>query len=130
MSLVCETKAVFAAPTEELSDWGFRAGAEAEGTCKIGGKIMSAANGVKTGVWECTPGTFTVVDRPNVESITILSGKVRITDLKSDNAAGTILTAGDSAVLELGSTTKWEVLETVRKFFVIAPQAMTDIQQK
>ena len=126
MSLVCDTKAGFAAPTEALSDWGFRAGAEAEGTCKIGGKIMSAANGVKSGLWECTPGTFTVAERPNVESITILSGVVRLTDLGTGVA--TVLTAGDSAVLELGSSVKWEVLETVRKFFVIAPQAMTDIQ--
>jgi uncharacterized cupin superfamily protein len=83
----------------------------------LGTYAMSNANNVNTGVWECTPGEFTVASRPNTESIVILSGRVRLTDL--DSNVVTELTAGDAAVLELGSSVKWEVLETTRKFYVI-----------
>ena len=51
---------------------GERPGAFVPGTCKLRGHNISSANGIKTGIWECSPGTFDVIDRPNVESVMIL----------------------------------------------------------
>ncbi len=121
---------------EGLEDWGFRAGA-GPGECKLRGKMLSEGNGVEAGIWEwylfnfvlsscksyfifvfiSTPGAFSVIDRVNTESIHILSGRVRLTDLKENTSRE--LCAGDCATLELGSNVRWEILETVTKFFVI-----------
>jgi uncharacterized cupin superfamily protein len=43
--------------------------------------------------------------------------RVNLTDV--DTGKVMKLKAGDSAVLELGSSVCWEVIETVTKFFVI-----------
>eukprot|EP00656_Telonema_subtile_P042393 TRINITY_DN4796_c0_g1_i4.p1 TRINITY_DN4796_c0_g1~~TRINITY_DN4796_c0_g1_i4.p1 ORF type:complete len:122 (+),score=28.28 TRINITY_DN4796_c0_g1_i4:171-536(+) len=102
----------------ELEDWGFRAGA-GEGECKISGLFLSKADDIKTGIWECSPGGFDVPNRANSESVYILSGLVRITDLV--NGTVSELGAGDGLVLPKGSSVRWDVLETTRKFFVIAP---------
>ena len=88
---------------------------------------MGQANSVNTGLWECSPGSFDVLDRDNTESIYILSGRIRLTDLKAKGDKGRILEKGDAAVLECGSSVRWEVLETVQKFFVVSPKAMTGI---
>jgi len=43
--------------------------------------------------------------------------RVNLTDV--DTGKVMKLKAGDSAVLELGSSVRWDVIETVTKFFVI-----------
>ncbi len=48
-----------------------------------------------------------------------MAGLVRITDLV--NGTVSELGAGDGLVLPKGSSVRWDVLETTRKFFVIAP---------
>mmetsp|Transcript_20272 Transcript_20272/g.42477 ORF Transcript_20272/g.42477 Transcript_20272/m.42477 type:complete len:118 (+) Transcript_20272:33-386(+) len=103
---------------QELDSWGFRAGAKVEGTCAISGKSISKEDGVSTGIWECEPGTFDVEKRGNVESVMILKGVVKLTDL--DTKVETELRAGDCATLEKGSSVRWEIVETLRKFYVIA----------
>ena len=45
--------------------------------------------------------------------------KVRLTDVATGKT--TELGEGDAAVLELGSSVRWEVLETVTKYFVLSP---------
>ena len=89
--------------------------------CHAGGRFTSKANGVKTGIWECTPGGFDVMNRPNTESCHILPGKVKLTVYAAEGKENQVhmLTAGDSFTLELGSSVRWDVLETVTKFFVI-----------
>mmetsp|Transcript_19875 Transcript_19875/g.34007 ORF Transcript_19875/g.34007 Transcript_19875/m.34007 type:complete len:121 (-) Transcript_19875:72-434(-) len=106
------------ARSEDLEDWGFRAGA-GEGECKIAGVFFSRENGVKTGIWECSPGSFPVEKRTNTESCYILAGKVKITDMDKDNAE-VEMGPGESFVLEKGSSVRWTIIETCRKFFVIA----------
>ena len=105
--------------TQELDDWGYRAGAGPD-ECKISGVFISKADGVKTGLWECTPGSFPAEKRANTESVYIISGRVRITDLDESDGDGRECGPGDSFVLEKGSSVRWTVLETCRKFFVIA----------
>jgi uncharacterized cupin superfamily protein len=111
-----------------LADWGFRAGAAA-GQCKISGLWLSAPDAaVKTGIWECEPGTFDVPARTNTETVIVLSGRVTITTIgsvdggaASDEPHCVELTAGDSLCLPKGCSVRWTVLETTRKFFTIAP---------
>ena len=110
-------------PSEDLQDMGFRAGAFEPGTCALKGYVISDANGAKTGIWECSPGTFEFPNRPNLESIVILKGKVKLTNMEDETSM--TLVRGDAAVLEIGSSVRWEVLETTRKFYVIAPPNMT-----
>lgn len=43
--------------------------------------------------------------------------RAKLTDLDTGNVIE--LQKGDSAVLELGSSVRWEIFETVTKFFVI-----------
>ena len=86
--------------------------------CAISGKSISKADGVSTGIWECESGEFDVPNRPNVESVMILKGYVKLTDMDSGEVKE--LRAGDAATLEKGSSVKWEVIETCRKFYVIA----------
>jgi len=106
-----------AAKSEDLQDWGYRAGA-GEGECKISGVFYSKENNVKTGIWECSPGSFPVEKRENTESCYILAGKIVITDLDTGNEVE--MGPGSSFVLEKGCSVRWTILETCRKFFVIA----------
>jgi uncharacterized protein len=122
-SLIGTSAADLNCPSDELTDMGFRAGAFEPGTCALRGRVISDANGAKTGIWECSPGTFEFPNRPNLESIVILKGKVKLTNMV-DNTSMTLVT-GDAAVLECGSSVRWDVLETTRKFYVIAPEKMT-----
>jgi uncharacterized protein len=107
--------ALFAADVNgALEPWGQRAGAD-QGDPQTAGKILYEAGGITAGVWECTPGGWTTVDRPATEAMLFLSGRARLTTLGSEPV---IFQAGDTFVLPKGWNGRWEVLETVRKFFV------------
>ncbi len=70
----------------------------------------------RVGVWQCTEGAWDVVDHPMHEAALLLSGRARLTD-----ASGTVteFVAGDLMVLPKGWSGRWEILETVRKYFVL-----------
>mmetsp|Transcript_3948 Transcript_3948/g.6939 ORF Transcript_3948/g.6939 Transcript_3948/m.6939 type:complete len:135 (-) Transcript_3948:115-519(-) len=105
----------------ELEDWGWRAGAK-EGECKISGIWLSKDDAkVKSGIWECTPGSFDVPERSNTETVLILSGRVRIAGIGNDAGMEEELGPGDALVLPMGCSVKWTVLEKTRKFFTLAP---------
>ena len=72
---------------------------------------------VKTGVWECQPGGWPIVDRADTEVCYVLSGAATITD----DATGTKheLRAGDLLVLPAGWSGRWDVTETLRKIYAI-----------
>ena len=76
----------------------------------------SSDESLECGVWECTPGSFSARRDGYDELCLILSGTVRVTQ---PSGASTILGAGDFLVTPAGWTGEWEVLETVRKVFVI-----------
>jgi len=127
-SLVTALAANMNCTSDKLEEMGQRPNiTSGDGTCLLRGRPLSTANGVLSGIWECTPGTFDVLDRTNMESIVILQGKVILTDLtaKGDKGRPITLGPGDSAVLEFGSSVRWEVIETTRKFYTIAPAIMS-----
>ncbi|MFT6303499.1 MAG: putative cupin superfamily protein [Granulosicoccus sp.] len=98
-----------------LTPAGQRAGAD-KGDPQIAVAEVSDTDGIQVGVWECTPGGWPVVDRPNTEVATILSGKAIITDA---NGAERTLIEGSVVTLPKGWTGRWDVIETTRKVYVI-----------
>lgn len=83
------------------------------------GQISSLAlwerDGQRHGLWQMTPGLLPGVRGP--ESVVLLSGRARVT---VEPAGQTYEVAeGDTFILDAGETATWEVLETVRKFYVV-----------
>jgi uncharacterized cupin superfamily protein len=86
--------------------------------------FFEAENGsVKTGVWEGAPARFEVESYPSHEFMSVLSGSVTITDV--DQGRSETFTAGDTFFVSKGSHIVWEITETMRKHYVIVPDADT-----
>lgn len=100
----------------DLEDWGPRTGADS-GDPQTAGRVFYEGNGVQVGLWQCTPGGWSIQDRPDHETVQILSGRARLTNADGSSVE---LTAGDVLTLPKGWSGRWDVLETVRKLFVIA----------
>lgn len=102
-------------------------------TCDAGAKhvrttssIHLAELGLKTlapdatgnlGIWECQPGGWPVVNRPDTEFTCIVLDRARLTDEATGSAAE--VTGGDLVILPPGWTGRWDVIETVRKVYAI-----------
>lgn len=101
--------------TIRLDPAGVRQGADS-GNPEMAVREISSNNGIEVGVWECRPGGWAMTNRPNTEICSIVSGKGVITDAdgtKRPLEAGTILT------LPKGWSGRWDILETLRKVYVI-----------
>lgn len=99
-----------------LESWGPRAGADA-GDPQTSGVSFFEGHGVSVGVWECTPGGWAILDRPDTETMLLLGGAVTITP---DDGDPVDLVEGDLFVLPKGWSGRWDISETVRKLYVIA----------
>lgn len=68
------------------------------------------------GIWECTPGGWSIENRSDTETCSIISGRGVITD-----ADGTqhILVPGSVIVLPKGWSGRWDISETLRKLYII-----------
>ena len=73
---------------------------------------------LQSGVWEATAATWTEDDYPVEEVCVVLSGHLRLTD--SDGTSHD-LRPGDAFHLVKGWAGTWEVLEDMRKFYVVLP---------
>ncbi len=79
-------------------------------------QFQDSSEQMLSGIWECTEGKWEADYSSKSEFCHILSGKVVLTD-----AAGVASTfsQGDSFVIPSGFVGSWEVLEKVRKLYVI-----------
>jgi uncharacterized cupin superfamily protein len=79
---------------------------------------FATSNGdLSAGVWACEPGAWNIAFAPGKdEFFCIIEGRIRITD--SDGQA-TEFGPGDAAVIPSGFTGTFEVLESVRKHYVL-----------
>lgn len=95
---------------------GQRAGADS-GDPQLGMQMLAPEAKGSVGIWECQPGGWPVVDRPDTEFTYIISGRAKLTD----EATGTVseITGGDLVILPPGWSGRWDVIETVRKIFAI-----------
>lgn len=73
--------------------------------------------GGKIGLWECRPGGWPVLNRPDTEFAYILEGMLLLTDSGSGETVE--LRPGDAIILPPDWTSRWDVKQTVRKLYVI-----------
>ncbi|MGI9604599.1 MAG: cupin domain-containing protein [Acidimicrobiales bacterium] len=91
-------------------------------TTDLAHSFFAAENGsVQTGVWEGAPARFEIDGYPSHELMAMLSGSVTITDL--DTGRAEVFTAGDTFFVTKGSRIIWETTATMRKYYVIVPDA-------
>jgi uncharacterized cupin superfamily protein len=77
----------------------------------------SAADGVSAGIWQCEPGRWRIEFGPHEhEYFFVLEGRAR---LHSIDGTVTDLGPGQAAVIPAGFRGSFEVLERVRKHFVV-----------
>ncbi|HSH84543.1 MAG TPA: cupin domain-containing protein [Guyparkeria sp.] len=69
-----------------------------------------------SGVWDCSPGKWTADYSTKSEFCHILSGKVILADTAGKSQT---FSSGDSFVIPSGFEGTWEVVEPVRKLYVI-----------
>jgi uncharacterized cupin superfamily protein len=100
----------------ELEPLGPRAGHD-RGDPQTAGITFFSGHGVDVGVWECTPGGWSIVERTNTETMLLLAGAVTITPADGEPVE---LVEGDVFVLPRGWTGRWDITETVRKLYVTA----------
>ncbi len=72
---------------------------------------------VTSGVWECAPATMTFDSYPVHELMTVLSGSVTVTN--HDDESSDTFSAGDTFFVEKGSSFRFEITETLRKYYFI-----------
>nr|WP_178116283.1 cupin domain-containing protein [Pseudomonas brassicae] len=99
-----------------LNPAGQRAGAD-HGDPQIALQTLAPGATGHLGVWECQPGGWPVVDRPDTEFTYIISGRAVLTD--DATAQAVEVTGGDLIILPPGWTGRWDVFETVRKVYAI-----------
>jgi uncharacterized protein len=78
--------------------------------------FTSSDDKLVSGTWECEPGASRWEFLKRAEVIYVLSGRMTVA---RDGEEGVELTAGSSAVFELGWCGTWTVHETLRKVFVV-----------
>ena len=71
---------------------------------------------VEIGVWECTPGRFTADRSTSSEFCHFISGTLEMTHQDGTKQR---LGAGDAIFLPVGWRGEWNVMEHVRKLYVI-----------
>jgi uncharacterized cupin superfamily protein len=69
------------------------------------------------GLWECSPGGWNIHNRPDTEVAHLLAGRVR---LREDGGKEVEVGSGDTVVLPKGWSGRWDVMQTVRKLYVVA----------
>lgn len=100
----------------ELEPWGPRRGADS-GDPQMSGVVFFEGHGVEVGIWECTPGGWPIVDRPDTETMLLLAGRATLTP---EGGEPVELGEGDVFVLPRGWSGRWDVTDTVRKLYVTA----------
>ncbi|WP_226534234.1 cupin domain-containing protein [Microbacterium paraoxydans] len=100
----------------ELKPAGQRAGADS-GDPQLRTLALPTGSDAAIGVWECEPGGWEVLNRPNTETFTVLSGSAVLTDY--DTQEQTTISAGDLIILPPGWSGRWDVTETLRKAYSI-----------
>ncbi len=100
----------------KLAPAGQRAGADS-GNPQVAAQRLAPDAVGNLGIWECQPGGWPVIDRPDTEFTYILSGRANLTD----DASGEVIEigAGDLVILPPGWTGRWDVIEPVRKVYAI-----------
>ena len=102
-------------PSDQLEDWGTPK-TVGEPVCQLRGLTISEnEDGSQAGIWECTPGKF-IREVKQAEAVTFLSGHCIF---HPDNGDPIEIKGGDVLFFPENSTGTWEILETVRKAYLV-----------
>lgn len=83
------------------------------------------SDGVSSGLWDCEPGAWRIAFAEGKdEFFHVISGRIRITDAHGTSRE---FGPGDACVIPAGFTGIFEVLEHVRKHYVIIDRASMHI---
>jgi len=98
--------------TENLPGWD-----PIKGDPKMQTYILNDARDktMESGYWECTPGKFHVKGN-EYEFLSLIEGKAIITPKVGEPVT---LQAGDAVVVEKGFVGTWEIIEKIRKFWLV-----------
>jgi triosephosphate isomerase len=98
-----------------LKPQGVRAGA-VHGSPSVASETFLDNGYMGVGSWTCTPGSFPISNPPTSEAFFILEGVFFLT-----NADGTAqkCKAGDTVLLPKGWSGHWDIIETVKKLWVV-----------
>lgn len=77
----------------------------------------NAGNGLSSGIWACEPGAWRIefADTKD-EFFSVIEGRIRLTD---ETGQVTEVGPGEGAVIPAGFKGVFEVVEAVRKYFVV-----------
>lgn len=79
--------------------------------------FLSATGDLSAGIWACEPGAWRIAFAPGKdEFFCVISGRIRIAD--ADGVAREF-GPGDACIIPGGFTGSFEVIESVRKYFVV-----------
>lgn len=101
-----------------LESLGVRKDADHGSPCGSSRKLYKAGP-VTVGAWGCTEGGFPVLNRPTTEVFHVLDGVCFLTN--TDGTARRI-TAGDTVVLPKGWCGRWDIIQPIRKVFVVVAE--------
>ena len=99
----------------DLNPIGPRAGT-GQGNPQVSAREIFNDDSIQVGVWECTPGGWPIVDRPETEVASIVTGRATVTDA---DGAEHVLGAGSVITLPKGWSARWDLSKTLRKMYVI-----------
>ncbi|WP_295008294.1 cupin domain-containing protein [uncultured Dechloromonas sp.] len=79
--------------------------------------FLSANGDLSAGIWACEPGAWNIAFAPGKdEFFCVIAGRLRISD---DQGKAAEFGPGDACVIPSGFTGTFEVLESVRKHYVL-----------
>ncbi len=101
--------------SEQLEDWGTPK-TIGEHICQLRGLFISEnEDGSEAGIWECTPGKF-IREVMQAELVTFLCGRCIF---HPENGDPIKIKGGDVLFFPENSKGTWEIIETVRKAYLI-----------
>ena len=99
----------------ELTQQGVRKDAELGSPTSASRKVYEVGT-TNVGYWTCTAGSWQTVKRPTTECFHVLEGVFFLTN--ADGSARRCV-AGDTVVLPKGWSGYWDIIETVKKIWVV-----------
>jgi hypothetical protein len=106
--------------TTDAGDHKAKATAELEGQTESSRTVWESAEGIRSGVWEVTPGSFRSTRPQYHEMCQIVSGSATI---EEEDGTTFEVQAGSLFITPEGWTGRWTVHETLRKAWVVIPFA-------
>ncbi len=98
----------------KLEAWPIPEANVVSGKPRAAGKLLQGDGRAETGIWECTPGTFTW-DYDTRQSLCVVSGSATVRVGRRTLA----LKPGSAVFIAAGTHARWTVTKTLRKLYTL-----------